>query len=513
MEEQFIGNYKILKKIGAGGMAKVYLAVHKDVPNLKVVLKILTDSRLADRFRQEADKLALLDGHPNICRIKHFFNHGDDLVIAMEYIEGDTLDEVLKKEGKLPISEALRITAHVLDILETAHQKDIYHRDIKPSNIMVDKVGNVKIIDFGIAKSKGDPSLTIAGTACGTPSYMAPEQFGAGEDFDFALVDIYAVGTTLFQLTTGELPFRGENQFVIRDAKLSAEAPSPRKFNPEISRELEAVILKSLRKDPVDRFQSALEMKRAISPLMKEQKAVVTGETDRVEAYREPVKKSKTLPIVIGIAAVIVVAAILIYMLISPAREPVATGEADTTAVAAEAVDSLPYHAPTSEGMPGSPRGSLELVVKPAGDVYFDGELVGKSISSKSLTADTGMHSVFIRNSRAINKDIDDSVRITPDKVLRREYAFEFPRPADTHPKPAPPDSGVVKVGSWPPRGDIYINDRLNEEKTPYTFTLVEGKHIIRIELAWDGEPRSHIDTVVVKKGVPQTVMFDTRKN
>ncbi|UCD93699.1 MAG: hypothetical protein JSU69_07975, partial [Candidatus Zixiibacteriota bacterium] len=247
--------------------------------------------------------------------------------------------------------------------------------------------------------------------------------------------------------------------------------------------------------------------------LIKEQKAVVTGETARVEAYKEPVRKSKAFPIGIAAAVVVIIAAVLIYILLPSEPVPVATGEADTTSVASEAVDSLPYHAPTSEEIVGSPRGALELVINPSGDVYFDGELVGKSISTKSLTADTGMHSIFIRNSRAINRDIDDSIRITPDEVQRREYAFEFPKPVDSRPKPAPPDSGVVKVGSWPPRGDIYIDGRLSEEKTPYTFTLVEGKHIIRIELESDEGAASHTDTVVVKKGVSRTVMFDTRKN
>ena len=192
MTEQLIGNYKILDKIGAGGMAKVYLAVHKDVPNLKVILKILTDSRLVERFKQEADKLALLDGNPNICRIKHFFNHGEDIVIAMEYIDGITLDKKIKTDGRITIDESLRIIRDVLGVLAFAHGKGIYHRDIKPSNIMLDSEGNVKVIDFGIAKAKSDPNLTIAGTSCGTPPYMAPEQFTPSEDTNYALVDVYA---------------------------------------------------------------------------------------------------------------------------------------------------------------------------------------------------------------------------------------------------------------------------------------------------------------------------------
>ena len=204
MTDEHIGNYKVIEKVGAGGMAKVYLAVHKDVPNLKVVLKILSDSRLIDRFRQEADKMALLDGHGNICQIKHFFNHEDNLVIAMEYIQGKTLEELINAREKIPVKEAVDIAIKVLETLQFAHKKKIYHRDIKPSNIMIDNSGQVKIIDFGIAKAEDDPDLTVAGSACGTPSYMAPEQFTPSVRTNYALVDIYAVGTTLFHMLTGK---------------------------------------------------------------------------------------------------------------------------------------------------------------------------------------------------------------------------------------------------------------------------------------------------------------------
>ena len=103
MNQEFIGSYKILDKKGEGGMAQVYLAVHQDVPNLKVILKVLTDPRLAERFKQEADKLALLDGHPSICRIKHFFSHGDNIVIAMEYIDGVTLEDKITSMRRIEV--------------------------------------------------------------------------------------------------------------------------------------------------------------------------------------------------------------------------------------------------------------------------------------------------------------------------------------------------------------------------------------------------------------------------
>lgn len=245
-------------------MAQVFLAVHEDVPNLKVVLKILSDPRLVERFRQEADKLALLDGNPHICQIKHFFNHGDEIVIAMEYIDGQTLDQVVESKGPFSPHEASRITADILDTLDFAHSKGIFHRDIKPSNIMIDGSGQCKIIDFGIAKAETDPNLTIAGSSCGTPTYMAPEQFNPDSKIDYRLADIYAVGTTLYYLVSGALPFEGDNAFALRDAKLFNDPEPPSKKYSGVPKALDKIVLKALQKDPTDRYLSATEMIAAL---------------------------------------------------------------------------------------------------------------------------------------------------------------------------------------------------------------------------------------------------------
>jgi serine/threonine-protein kinase len=287
MTDEIIGNYRVIKQIGAGGMAKVYLAVHREIANLKVILKILSDPRLVERFKQEADKLALLDGHPNICRIKHFFTHGDDVVIAMEYIHGVTLEEKLEAEGEINIADALTIVAEVLDILQFAHERGIYHRDIKPGNIMIDDSGAVKIIDFGIAKAKSDPNLTIAGTACGTPAYMAPEQFTPSDDMDYARADIYAAGATLFKILTRQLPHKGDNEFALRDAKLFQEPIKPRTLRPGISKELEGCILRSLAKNPEDRYKTAAEMRECILKIAGKGKAKRTEETQDLAAPKE----------------------------------------------------------------------------------------------------------------------------------------------------------------------------------------------------------------------------------
>jgi len=324
MADDRIGSYKILQKMGAGGMAKVFLAVHEDVPNLKVVLKILDDPQLGERFIQEADKLALLDGHPSVCRIKHFFRHGERTIIAMEYIDGETLDQRLKTEGRLGFDEATRIAAEVLDTLQFAHAKGIFHRDIKPGNIMIDRAGRVKVIDFGIAKARTDPDLTRSGTCCGTPAYMAPEQFTPMPTTDYARADIYAVGTTLFKMLTGELPFKGDNEFAIRDAKLFSEPPRPSSLRKDMPKHLEAAVLKAISKDPDGRFQTALEMRQTllrVAPSMadhRESAEVTAAVGTAAPATRPRAKRRHPLAVVLGVIIVAAIAALAVWLLQQP---------------------------------------------------------------------------------------------------------------------------------------------------------------------------------------------------
>lgn len=296
--------------MGAGGMARVYLAVHRDIPNLRVVLKVLTDPQLADRFKQEADKLALLDGHPNICRIRHFFDHGDDLVIAMDFIDGPTVETKLKKSGPLPYDEAITIISQVLDVLEIAHSRGISHRDVKPSNIMIDSHGRVQVIDFGIAKGEADPSMTAAHGYAGTPDYMAPEQFGSAKGANHNLADIYAVGVTLYEMLCGALPFPGGDIFTIRDAKLFKEPTNPRQYRPDMSKHLEQVIMKAMSREPDNRFQSAREMKEFLlagSARDDSRKTPPPTPADKItkSKVRKPRAGKSPLPRLLGIVVVL----------------------------------------------------------------------------------------------------------------------------------------------------------------------------------------------------------------
>jgi len=517
MDEQFIGNYKILKKIGAGGMARVYLAVHKDVPNLKVVLKILSDPAQADRFRQEADKLALLDGHPNICRIKHFFNHGDDFVIAMDYIDGVTLEEKITADGKFELGEALRITAEVLDILDVAHQKDIYHRDIKPSNIMIDKKGHIRIIDFGIAKGKSDPSLTMAGTACGTPAYMAPEQFTADEGIDYALADVYATGTSLYCLLTGEVPFKGDNQFLIRDAKLTQDPESPRKINSAIPKDVESVIMKALKRDPANRFQTALEMKNAVLPLMSKYSDQSEPMTEAVPTHHKTAtktRKSRTVPLIIGVASLAVIA-IALWLILKPGSEiEYQAGESATPFENQEKPDSAQTEQEGTTNLPVlSSAGTISISIEPSGDVYLNNALVARGISDTVFTRDTGQYVLKVENNRAVQKMYESEFHLAPDENFSRQFTFEFPIPdRNDETPPAVVDSGVLIVGSRPPKADIYIDGDLQDETTPMTFAKPVGRYTVRIVVDDNGQNYEHTEKASVRKNDTTRVVYDALK-
>ena len=472
MNQESIGSYRILEKKGEGGMAQVYLAVHKDVPNLKVILKVLSDPRLGERFKQEADKLALLDGHPCICRIKHFFSHGDEIVIAMEYIDGVSLEDKIKSISRFEVGEAAQVADDVLDIHAFAHQKDIYHRDIKPGNIMIDKSGQTKVIDFGIAKGKADPNLTVAGTACGTPAYMAPEQFNPTEKADYALWDIYAVGTTLYMMLCGEVPFTDENPFAIRDAKLFNEPPSPRLLNPTIPKPLEEVILKSLARDPDQRYQTAEQMQDALSPFLSaapSQHRTPPGDMTVKLTTPKPIKSKKPLlmaGIIVGFLALLVAT---YQFIIKDDSTRGSDGAIDTT---------LNVGDPSLSLVP--PTGILEVSIQPKGDIYLDNSLLKAETDAWMVDIDTGQHIVRVENSKSTTPIKADTFYLMADSTEHLDFVFTMPQPK---PKPPPPEKKVeVVIASIPLGSTVFIDGKQQAKGTPYTYPMKKGEHRIRLE-------------------------------
>jgi len=265
-EVQFeVPGHTIIRKIGEGGMGAVYLAVD-NLLQRQVAVKALKanvaqeDSSML-RFQSEAITLAKLR-HPNITMLYNLVQVDAHPCMIMEYVEGETLDFLIKSRGRFGVKEVLEVAIPVLDALQHAHSKGVIHRDIKPSNLMLSTDGEVKIMDFGIARIAGGSRLTRVGQAVGTPQYMSPEQV-TGEEGNHAS-DIYSFGIVLYELLTGVTPFDSDSEFEVMQAHTNRKPITPDVVNPDIPEELSKAILKALEKDTSKRFSSAAHFKQCL---------------------------------------------------------------------------------------------------------------------------------------------------------------------------------------------------------------------------------------------------------
>jgi eukaryotic-like serine/threonine-protein kinase len=253
----FDGRYRIVRKLGSGGMANVYLAEDEDLGR-RVAIKILNDRYANDdlfieRFRREAKSAAALS-HPNIVSVYDRGEAEGTYYIAMEVIEGRSLKELIMTRGPLPIPQALAYSHEILEALRFAHRHGIIHRDIKPHNILIGE--RLKVTDFGIARA-GASQMTEAGSIMGTAQYLSPEQ-ARGAPVT-ASSDLYSVGIVLYEMLTGKVPFTGDSAIEIAMKHLNEAPKPPSKIRPEIPEELDQVVLRALSKNPEDRYQTAEE--------------------------------------------------------------------------------------------------------------------------------------------------------------------------------------------------------------------------------------------------------------
>ena len=265
----FDGRYKIIKKLGTGGMATVYLAEDQELGR-RIAIKILNSKHAADqqfveRFRREASSAAGLS-HPNIVQIYDRGNAEGTYYIAMELIDGRSLKELVIQRGPSPILVAVNYGRQILAALRFAHRNGVVHRDIKPHNVLVDDEGRIKVTDFGIARA-GASEMTEVGSIIGTAQYLSPEQARGAPVDDRS--DLYSVGVLLYELLTGEAPYSGDTPVEIAMKHLSAIPEPPSVKRPEIPPALDAVVLRALAKSPDDRYQSAEEMDADLSAISK----------------------------------------------------------------------------------------------------------------------------------------------------------------------------------------------------------------------------------------------------
>jgi serine/threonine-protein kinase len=258
------GNYDASRLLGEGGMGSVYLGVHRFL-GTRVAIKVLhgrfaKNENVAQRFFQEA-KASLEIGHPHIVKILDFGQiPSGELYLVMELLEGGSLADLFRKQGPLSESAAASMGANIADGLAAAHAKDIVHRDLKPENIFVTTTGEIKVLDFGIAKVASAGSGTQTGALLGTPQYMAPEQ-AKGAKLVGPRTDIYALGVILFEAVCGRPPFVADSMHEMLASHLFEPPPNPRTFAAHLSDDFEQLVLSCLAKDPAQRPQSMVEVR------------------------------------------------------------------------------------------------------------------------------------------------------------------------------------------------------------------------------------------------------------
>jgi len=305
--------FEITDVIAKSGMASLFKANDRKTSKAVAIkvpyLQIESDPAGFDRFKRE-EEIGLQLDHPHILKFVPVEKKSRPYIV-MEYLEGQTLSELLKNVRPLPEPDAVKIASRICEALEYMHQKGVVHRDLKPQNIMLCNDGSIRIMDFGIAKALASRRLTFVGftPAMGTPDYMAPEQVrGSRGD---QRTDIYSLGAILYEMATGEPPFGGDSAYVIMNARVTGDPVAPRKVNPKLTPVLEEIILHAMERDPKRRYQSAAEMKKELDDYECVQ---MTDRCSRLQAPQMWKSRFRLLPIIAGYVLLLGIIFLLLFL-------------------------------------------------------------------------------------------------------------------------------------------------------------------------------------------------------
>jgi len=316
----YAGRYQIIEELGKGGMGRVYRVLDKELKE-EVALKLIRpeiakDEKTIDRFKNEL-KFARKISHRNIGRMYELMEDKGTHFITMQYVSGQDLRGLIRQTGQLTTGKAISIAKEICEGLIEAHHQGVIHRDLKPSNIIIDKDGNARILDFGIARSVEGKGITGAGVMIGTPEYMSPEQV-EGKETD-QRSDIYSLGVILYEMVTGRVPFEGDTPFTVGIKHKSEIPKDPKELNEQISGDLSNMILKCLEKDKDKRYQSAQEVR---SELVNIADGIPT--TERIIPDKKPLTsreitvtfglKKLFVPALVGVA--LIVAAVILWQFV-----------------------------------------------------------------------------------------------------------------------------------------------------------------------------------------------------
>jgi serine/threonine-protein kinase len=319
--EVLADRYELEELVGTGGMSSVFRA-HDRLLDRKVALKILHqqysgDGEYVERFRREARSVATLS-HPNIVTVIDRGEHGDRQFIVFEYIDGGNLKRLIERRGPAPVATALELAIQIARGLSFAHQQGLVHRDVKPQNVLLNGDGQAKVTDFGIARSLDvKHGMTQTGTVLGTSDYIAPEQ-AQGQRVD-EHTDVYSLGVVLYELLTTEVPFPGENFVAVAMRHINEPPPPIRDKRPDVPPRVEAAVQRAMAKDPADRFNTMTDFCRELEACLGELSSAGTQVAPAVRTSHHRARRRGGLawPLVVTLAALIVIGAVVAYLVLN----------------------------------------------------------------------------------------------------------------------------------------------------------------------------------------------------